>query len=403
MNATLTTPRILRLPAIALVAIFAFSFAGRVMAQKAQPQVQIQTQFAPVTKAQSQSLGVAFDDCWCWIDAKTGKQVPTIPRAAVYVGDAVAAGFRTKELKLEPQTDDNHISNPQTGQNFVQLSGGCWIDAKTGKQVPTIPRAAVYVGDAVAAGFRTKELKLEPQTDDNYISNPQTGQNFVRVPCPPPPATKTTQPPPPVEHASSGVPPRFELDLGYVHMRPTDEVVKSLNGFTVSAFCNVTPLLEAPVNLSVTPRVTSEGVIKLELGVEFSGLYGTENQGFGGSATSFSEKTWLDRYLYMFGPQVTCHPCEHAGIFGHVLVGGVHDENKVTQTEIFGSTVNHSSTHTSADALALDVGAGFDIQVSPHISIGPSFDYVPTHFTSSSGKHWQNNLMIFVRATIVSW
>ena len=84
MNAMTTSSSILRLPAIALVVVFVFSFAGPAMAQKAQPQVQIQAPIVPVTKAQSQSLGVAFDDCLCWIDAKTGKQVPTIPRAAVY-------------------------------------------------------------------------------------------------------------------------------------------------------------------------------------------------------------------------------------------------------------------------------------------------------------------------------
>ncbi len=375
MNA-MTKPSIkLRLPAVALVVFFAFSFAGRAVAQKAQPQVQIQTQFIPVTKAQSQSLGVAFDDCLCWIDAKTGKQVPTVP-----AGIGTTSGFDQAEA-----VDSGQAHNPRTGQNFVRLPNGhCWIDAKTGKQVPTVP-----AGIGTTSGFDQAEA-----VDSGQAHNPRTGQNFIRVPCPPPPATKTTQPPPPpVEHASSGVPPRFELGVGYAYMRPEDEAVRNLNGFTVSAFYNVTPLLEAPVNLNVTPRVTSEGVIKLELGVELSGLYGTENQGFGGSATSFNEKTSLDRYLYLFGPQVTVHPCQYANVFGHVLVGGVHDENKIS---FMGDT-----WRSSADAFALAVGAGFDIQVTPHISIGPSFDYVPTFFRSSAGNHRQDNLMILVRTTIV--
>jgi len=244
MNAV-TTPRMLRLPAIALVVIFAFSFAGRVMAQKAPPQVDIQTSIVPVSQAQNQALGV---------------------------------------------------------------------------------------------------------------------------------------------------PPRFELGVGYSYMHADAEVVRNLNGFTVSAFYNVTPLLQAPVNLNVTPRVTSKGVIKLELGVEFSGLYGTETLNFADG----SVKTSQDRYLYMFGPQVTLQPCQYADVFGHVLVGGVHDENKIS---FMGDT-----WRSSADALALEVGVGVNAKITSRISIGPEIGYVPIFsksFNSSTGKHRQDNLMIFLRATIV--
>jgi hypothetical protein len=63
----------------------------------------------------------------------------------------------------------------------------CWIDSKTGKEVPTIPRDAVYAGEyAGGGGFRTKELHLDLDPDGIHAHNPNTGQNFVRIACPPP-------------------------------------------------------------------------------------------------------------------------------------------------------------------------------------------------------------------------
>jgi len=124
----------------------------------------------------------AQDQRYCWIDAKTGESVPTMPRQAVYIGPAEAAGFRTKELH-SGLDDDSHAHNPNTGENFVQLPNGEWIDSKTGKSVATIPREALYAGLASAAGLRTKELHLGLD-DENHASNPNSGHNFVRVPCP---------------------------------------------------------------------------------------------------------------------------------------------------------------------------------------------------------------------------
>jgi outer membrane autotransporter protein len=92
--------------------------------------------------------------------------------------------------------------------------------------------------------------------------------------------------------------------------------------------------------------------------------------------------------LYLFGPQVTWHPYEHAKVFGHVLVGGVHDRNEVSFPD--------GSMRSSADAFAMAVGAGVDFQVTRRLSVGPSFDYVPTHFTSPTGDNWQNNWRVGV-------
>jgi opacity protein-like surface antigen len=102
----------------------------------------------------------------------------------------------------------------------------------------------------------------------------------------------------------------------------------------------------------------------------------------------FDVKTSLDRYFYGFGPQVTLQPCQYASVFGHVLVGGVHDRNEVSFPD--------GSMRSSADAFAMAVGAGVDFQVTRHFSVGPSFDYVPTHFTSPTGDNWQNNWRVGV-------
>ena len=194
-------------------------------------------------------------------------------------------------------------------------------------------------------------------SDPNNAHNTRTGQNFVRVPCPPP--QTTPKPPPPVEHASNARTDLFELDLGYVYLRPADEVVKSLNGFNVSGFYNVNSWLA--------------------FGGEFSGLYGSMTEDVPGGFLTTS----LDRYLYLFGPQVTVHPCDRTRVYGHVLAGGVHDCNDVT--------FPGGSMYSTGNAFAMAVGAGVDVRVTRHFSIGPSFDYVPTHFESSSGNDWQNN------------
>ena len=150
------------------------------------------------------------------------------------------------------------------------------------------------------------------------------------------------------------VPARFELGLGYCYMHPADEAVKSLNGFTLSGFYPVSSCLA--------------------VGGEFSGLYGTMTQQFAGGEL----KNSLNRYLYLFGPQVTLLPSGPVRVFGRVLVGAVHDGNEVT--------FRGGSTRFSANAFALALGASAEMPVTARVSVGASFDYAPTHFTN-----WQHN------------
>ena len=298
----------------------------------------------------------------------------------------------------QDETDPERAFDPTTGQNlYWDCNKKTWIDAKTGKPVPggfegrrasdgeVIPPPPPHTVDSQSPNSADHLTQAkQDETDPERAFDPTTGQNLhwdrdkktwidsktgkaipggfkgrrTNKPCPPP-TSKTTD-----GLKTASVPARFELGLGYSYMHPADEVVKDLNGFNVSGFYNVNSWLA--------------------VGGEFSGLYGTDTKDFTGG----SVKTSLDRYLYLFGPQVTLHPCERVKVFGRVLVGGVHDRNEVS--------FPGGSMRSSADAFAMAVGVGVDVQVTRCFSVGPSFDYVPTHFTSPTGDNWQNNWRVGV-------
>jgi opacity protein-like surface antigen len=287
--------------------------------------------------------------------------------------------FKTVERDV---VDHTRAFDPGTGRNFVyDKDKEEWIDTKTGEVIcpkngPSKKAAAyedyLYV-HCLKEAFKTVERDI---VDHARAFDPGTGRNFHydkdkeawidsktgEQVCPPP--TGTTPPPPTAPKTNdvvktASVPARFELGLGYSYMHADAEVVQNLNGFNVSGFYNVNTWFA--------------------VGGEFSGLYGTMTQNYTGG----SVKTSLDRYLYLFGPQVTVHPCQRTTVFGRVMVGGVYDENKISS---MGDT-----WRSSANAFALAVGVGVDVRVTRHFSIGPSFDYVPTHFITPNGNNWQNN------------
>src|SRR5208282_2950927 len=66
---------------------------------------------------------------------------------------------------------------------FAQNPCDCWIDAKTGLCVPTVP-TNLYHGDYDAVG----------QGVTSTVTS-RSGQNFARVPCPPPSTPATAAPP----------------------------------------------------------------------------------------------------------------------------------------------------------------------------------------------------------------
>lgn len=260
-----------------------------------------------------------------------------------------------------------------------------WVDSKTGKAVPGHFEGRLDKdGEIIPPPPRQSGAEFDP-IDPKNAHNPETGQNLhwdrkektwkdsktgkavpgrfkgrlTKKPCPPP-ATKTTD-----GVKTAAVPARFELGLGYSYMHTDGELVNHLNGFVVNGFYNVNSWLA--------------------VGGEFSGLYGTHTDHY----SDGNVDTSLDRYLYLFGPQVSWQPCEQAKVFGHVLVGGAHDYNQVSYPG--------GSIHSSANAFAMAIGGGVDVKVTPNFSISPSIDYAPTAFSSPAGD-WQNNWRVEVVA-----
>jgi len=82
-------------------------------------------------------------------------------------------------------------------------------------------------------------------------------------------------------------------------------------------------------------------------------------------------------YSYLFGPRINFHPA-----FVHVLVGGDH---------LTGSALGFSA---SQDSLAVALGGGLELKVSPHWAIRGSGDYVLTRhniFGNQLQTFTQNN------------
>jgi len=205
---------------------------------------------------------------------------------------------------------------------------------------------------------------------------------------------------------TASAPVRFELGLGYSYMHADDAVVQNITSITIySGPSGATTSYFQPIMVRVPQHLsgfTVSGFYNVNswfaLGGEVSDLYGSENQPFT-STTPFNDNVSLDRYLYLFGPQVTLQPGERVKVVGHLLAGVVSDRMHVSlpngniHVGGFNQVTFYSSdgpSYLSADAFALDAGVGVDFQVTRHFSVGPTFDYVLTHLPSYTGN-WQNN------------
>ncbi|MHB8529134.1 MAG: hypothetical protein ACYC8V_06435, partial [Caulobacteraceae bacterium] len=131
-------------------------------------------------------------DCGCWIDAQTGRPVPTAPASGV--NQTVAATIQGAGAAQFDPLNPNRAHNPNTGQSFVRKDECSWIDAQTGRLVPTAPASGV--NQTVAATIQGAGAAQFDPLNPNRAHNPKTGQSFVRVPCPPP-----TSPQPPEQNA----------------------------------------------------------------------------------------------------------------------------------------------------------------------------------------------------------
>lgn len=140
--------------------------------------------------------------CMRWIDAKTGESVPTVPTGSTY-SYTDSRGIEHTSIGIDP--DGKHGHNPITGQNFVRIGDGSWIDAKTGNPVPTVPAGSTQ-SYTDSRGITHMSIGLD--ADGNHGHNPNTGQNYVRVPCPPSEGGATRSLPPRESAAPSQPPPQ---------------------------------------------------------------------------------------------------------------------------------------------------------------------------------------------------
>jgi len=114
----------------------------------------------------------ATGDCFVWIDAATGKRLPTTP-----VGTELIAQGGQGSAHLTGQA---HLTS---GQNAFRDANGNWIDSATGSYLPTTP-----VGTELIAQGGQGSAHLTGQA---HLTN---GVNAVRVPCPPPTENATGTP-----------------------------------------------------------------------------------------------------------------------------------------------------------------------------------------------------------------
>lgn len=125
--------------------------------------------------AQSQTASASTD--YCWIDAKTGKQVPTAPASGPNHGGATVSG--SDAAQFDPQ-NPNRASTTTSGKTFVHQPDGSWIDAQTGQAVPTAPASGANYGGATVSGSDTAQF--DP-SNPNRASTTLSGRTFIRVPC----------------------------------------------------------------------------------------------------------------------------------------------------------------------------------------------------------------------------
>lgn len=130
----------------------------------------------------------------CWIDVKTGKQVPTVPSSGInHVSSIEEIHGATKSF--DPgiamiSVDGKSARNSRTGKQYAREPDGCWIDVKTGKRVPTVPSSGInHVSSIEEITGATKISDpgiARISADGKSARNSRTGQQYALEPCPPP-------------------------------------------------------------------------------------------------------------------------------------------------------------------------------------------------------------------------
>ncbi|MCE0499525.1 MAG: hypothetical protein LV481_16420 [Methylacidiphilales bacterium] len=127
----------------------------------------------------------ALATCYCWVDARTGKPVPTAPLSgANTVGEPRHAAEAGVALMDGGNPNAHRATNSKTGEVYVTYNGHCWFNEKTGEPVLSAPLApANLVSDPDKAGDAgiIQMDALNPNAE--HATNLRNGQVYDRVPC----------------------------------------------------------------------------------------------------------------------------------------------------------------------------------------------------------------------------
>ena len=171
----------------------------------------------------------------------------------------------------------------------------------------------------------------------------------------------------------------------------------------------VTPLLLLLLLSSPCLAQNSHPRVEVFSGFSYARIDGDESDnrnfyGWNGSLSVSADKTFgftvdasghyqdniIERsrfFSLLAGPRFTARN-EHATTFAHVLLGGIHQHERVeTLTE-------HFTTHGNAFAVA--IGGGVDVNVTPHFAVRAiQAEYVLSKFNrAASGKAIQHNARV---------
>ena len=269
---------------------------------------------------------------------------------------------RTRESTLPYKTEGHksiihtyYDENGKPAVRVIEYPGGAdpaYLDLRGGKDSQLIGDAKFAMKPAAGKALVEKLEKTpsapcpEPPKEQQPKTRPRMpGDAFVpsRTPAP-----------------TTGQRGLFEFGIGYNYIYAPEEDVKDLHGFDSSLFVNVNPWLA--------------------LGGNFMAGFGCTSEEFGG----VDFRTSMDRYVYVFGPKITCRAHGNLSLFAKAMVGGVTDVTDVTSR-----TTNIGSYSTTA--FAFMAGGGADLRLNSHWTWRiVEADYLGTNF----GNSWQDNMRV---------
>lgn len=123
-----------------------------------------------------------------------------------------------------------------------------------------------------------------------------------------------------------------------------------------------------------TPIVGASATVR-----QVSGHITVDPNSFGITTPRISET------LFLFGPDVRIFRTERLTVGTHIMVGGTYG---IFDTDLKGAPANSVGLYNNQLAFASAIGASFDYNLSPRISVRAITDFQPTFFGSSIQKEF---------------